>query len=51
MGSLCSASRSSLWMAEARARSWGDPQWGFPVGSPFQREGLFSLETKVLGTE
>ena len=24
---------------------------GFPVGSPFQREGLFSLEKKVLGTK
>lgn len=39
-------------MAEARARSWGGGSpVGFPAGASFQREGLFSLVTKVLGTE
>lgn len=50
MGSLSSAPHT-VEGAEARVRSWEDPQRGFLVGFPFQRKGLFPLETKVLGTE
>lgn len=44
LGEHCRWSRGS-------SRVLGGSPEGFLVGFPFQRKGLFSLETKVLGTE